>query len=179
MQILVSVGITFITLAVTLPLFYIFIVSRVREKIEDEAVNKVKYELEGLVREFNKSALSNISLLENLTIRVKRILKEVESREQTPKKNKKKFKSGSSDALARDVSYAEESYMRKLNSMSYTVDEKTEKMLETDNSQNAIVNMYKLGMDTVLIARELNKSVSEVEMVLSLNLLKDGIDDSR
>ena len=75
MQIFISVIINIIILAVALPLFYIYIVSRVRERLERETTSKAREEIEALVKEFNNIALSRISLLEDAINRANELLK--------------------------------------------------------------------------------------------------------
>ncbi|WP_302273140.1 DUF6115 domain-containing protein [Brachyspira aalborgi] len=77
MQILISVIINIIILAVALPLFYIYIVSRVRERLERETTSKAREEIEALVKEFNNIALSRISILEDAINRADELLKKM------------------------------------------------------------------------------------------------------
>ena len=75
MQIFISVIINIIILAGALPLFYIYIVSRARERLERETTSKAREEIEALVKEFNNIALSRISLLEDAINRANELLK--------------------------------------------------------------------------------------------------------
>lgn len=77
MQIFISVIINIIILAVALPLFYIYIVSRARERLERETTSKAREEIEALVKEFNNIALSRISLLEDAINRANELLKKM------------------------------------------------------------------------------------------------------
>lgn len=77
MQILISVIINIIILAVALPLFYIYIVSRARERLERETTSKAREEIEALVKEFNNIALSRISILEDAINRANELLKKM------------------------------------------------------------------------------------------------------
>ena len=77
MQILISVIINIIILAVALPLFYIYIVSRARERLERETTSKAREEIEALVKEFNNIALSRISILEDAINRADELLKKM------------------------------------------------------------------------------------------------------
>ena len=54
MQIVISIIINIVILAVTLPLFYIYIVSKARERLEKETMSKAREEIEALVKEFNQ-----------------------------------------------------------------------------------------------------------------------------
>ena len=77
MQILVSVIINIILLAVVLPLFYVYIVSKARERLEKETMSKAREEIEALVKEFNNIALSRISILEDAIVRANRLASEL------------------------------------------------------------------------------------------------------
>ncbi|WP_297298292.1 hypothetical protein [uncultured Brachyspira sp.] len=77
MQIFISIIINVIILAVTLPLFYIYIVSKARERLEKETVSKAREEIEALVKEFNNIALSRISILEDAITRANKLTKDL------------------------------------------------------------------------------------------------------
>ena len=77
MQIFISVIINIIILSVALPLFYIYIVSRARERLERETTSKAREEIEALVKEFNNIALSRISILEDAINRANELLKKM------------------------------------------------------------------------------------------------------
>ena len=77
MQIFISVIINIIILAVALPLFYINIVYRARERLERETTSKAREEIEALVKEFNNIALSRISILEDAIERANELLKKM------------------------------------------------------------------------------------------------------
>ncbi|MDO6993050.1 hypothetical protein Q5M87_03400 [Brachyspira innocens] len=79
MQILISVIINITILAVVLPLFYIYIVSKARERLEKETMSKAREEIEALVKEFNNIALSRISILEDAITRANKITGELTS----------------------------------------------------------------------------------------------------
>ena len=79
MQILISVIINVIILAVVLPLFYIYIVSKARERLEKETMSKAREEIEALVKEFNNIALSRISILEDAITRANKLTGELTS----------------------------------------------------------------------------------------------------
>lgn len=79
MQILISVIINITILAVVLPLFYIYIVSKARERLEKETMSKAREEIEALVKEFNNIALSRISILEDAITRANKLTGELTS----------------------------------------------------------------------------------------------------
>ncbi|WP_300753350.1 hypothetical protein [uncultured Brachyspira sp.] len=79
MQILISVIINVTILAVVLPLFYIYIVSKARERLEKETMSKAREEIEALVKEFNNIALSRISILEDAITRANKLTDELTS----------------------------------------------------------------------------------------------------
>ncbi|MEI0550536.1 hypothetical protein R4K89_09515 [Brachyspira intermedia] len=87
MQIVISIIINIVILAVTLPLFYIYIVSKARERLEKETMSKAREEIEALVKEFNNIALSRISILENSIVRANRLIKELNNLQNDKKIN--------------------------------------------------------------------------------------------
>ena len=87
MQIVISVIINIVILAVTLPLFYIYIVSKARERLEKETMSKAREEIEALVKEFNNIALSRISILEDSIVRANRFVKELNNLQNGKKDN--------------------------------------------------------------------------------------------
>ena len=87
MQIVISVIINIVILAVTLPLFYIYIVSKARERLEKETMSKAREEIEALVKEFNNIALSRISILEDSIVRANRLVKELNNLQNGKKDN--------------------------------------------------------------------------------------------
>lgn len=91
MQIFISVIINIIILAVALPLFYIYIVSRARERLERETTSKAREEIEALVKEFNNIALSRISILEDAINRANELLKKMNIDNQNNSNNSNNF----------------------------------------------------------------------------------------
>ena len=91
MQIFISVIINIIILAVALPLFYIYIVSRARERLERETTSKAREEIEALVKEFNNIALSRISILEDAINRADELLKKMNIDNQNNSNNPNNF----------------------------------------------------------------------------------------
>ncbi|TVL81160.1 hypothetical protein A9X81_00550 [Brachyspira hyodysenteriae] len=87
MQIVISIIINIVILAVTLPLFYIYIVSKARERLEKETMSKAREEIEALVKEFNNIALSRISILEDSIVRANRLVKELNNFQNDKKDN--------------------------------------------------------------------------------------------
>ncbi|WP_295298114.1 hypothetical protein [uncultured Brachyspira sp.] len=81
MQILISVIVNIIILAVVMPLFYVYIVSRARERLEKEVIKKARDEIEALVKEFNNIALSRISLLEDAITRANNLNKQLNEKD--------------------------------------------------------------------------------------------------
>ena len=90
MQILISIIINVIILAVVMPLFYIYIVSRARERLEKEVIKKARDEIEALVKEFNNIALSRISLLEDAITRASNLNKQLNEKDPQIKELKEK-----------------------------------------------------------------------------------------
>lgn len=81
MQILISIIINVIILAVVMPLFYVYIVSRARERLEKEVIKKARDEIEALVKEFNNIALNRISLLEDAITRANNLNKQLNEKD--------------------------------------------------------------------------------------------------
>ena len=90
MQILISIIINVIILAVVIPLFYVYIVSRARERLEKEVIKKARDEIEALVKEFNNIALSRISLLEDAITRASNLNKQLNEKDPQIKELKEK-----------------------------------------------------------------------------------------
>ena len=113
MQILISIIINVIILAVVIPLFYIYIVSRARERLEKEVIKKARDEIEALVKEFNNIALSRISLLEDAITRASNLnkqliekdpqIKELKEKKEANLNTNIKMKYGDSQATEKNV----------------------------------------------------------------------------
>ena len=113
MQILISIIINVIILAVVIPLFYIYIVSRTRERLEKEVIKKARDEIEALVKEFNNIALSRISLLEDAITRASNLnkqliekdpqIKELKEKKEANLNTNIKMKYGDSQATEKNV----------------------------------------------------------------------------
>lgn len=113
MQILISIIINVIILAVVIPLFYIYIVSRARERLEKEVIKKARDEIEALVKEFNNIALSRISLLEDAITRASNLnkqliekdpqIKELKEKKEANLNTNIKMKYGDSQAAEKNV----------------------------------------------------------------------------
>lgn len=113
MQILINIIINVIILAVVIPLFYIYIVSRARERLEKEVIKKARDEIEALVKEFNNIALSRISLLEDAITRASNLnkqliekdpqIKELKEKKEANLNTNIKMKYGDSQATEKNV----------------------------------------------------------------------------
>ena len=247
MQILVSIVINIVILAVVLPLFYIYIVSKARERLEKETMSKAREEIEALVKEFNNIALSRISILEDAITRANKLTgeltsnnKEIRTEENTikevkenkeeinnnitihtenkkldirvedenvqlnikPEENKKEVKEIKKEevkktvkknnidtaAKAIDDEARKEAIERlrskldrtiKSNMSIYDKNNDTDKKIskEEDNTavslddKNAnIIKLYKEGMSKEDIAKKLNCSITEIDIVIDLEL---------
>ncbi|MEI0581256.1 hypothetical protein [Brachyspira pilosicoli] len=106
MQILISVIVNIIILAVVIPLFYVYIVSRARERLEREVIKKARDEIEALVKEFNNIALSRISLLEDAINRANNLNKQLNEKDPqfTQLKEKKEAVLNSNIKMKYDIS---------------------------------------------------------------------------
>ncbi len=185
MNILTSIITTVIVLAIVLPLFYIYIISKARQRLEKETTSSVKEELNSLVKEFNRISLSNISMLENLTIRAKKILREIEQREQSIKNKKSNLKNKSSKESDKENSYGKNlddryiSYNQELNirrepRFSVVSDDDVKLTVDTSNKENLILDMYKLGLSNEEIASKVGYQVGEVEVILAMHIFDYG-----
>ena len=109
MQIFISVIINIIILAVALPLFYIYIVSRARERLERETTSKAREEIEALVKEFNNIALSRISILEDAIERANELLKKmnIDNQNNNPEETTNNLNIGANratkDTIAKEI----------------------------------------------------------------------------
>lgn len=178
MNILYSIIAVLVILAIVLPLFYVYIISKARERLEKEVIFGIREEINALVREFNKISLLKIGMLENLTMRSEEILREVEKKEAKFKTKKADLKTptaitDSIYTLNRKnnsyVSYNQELEVR--NSPSYTsvVDDNVEKEIALSNQENIIFEMHNLGYSAQEIALKINRAVGEVDLILSMN----------
>ncbi|ACN83051.1 DUF6115 domain-containing protein [Brachyspira hyodysenteriae] len=105
MQIVISIIINIVILAVTLPLFYIYIVSKARERLEKETMSKAREEIEALVKEFNNIALSRISILEDSIVRANRLVKELNNFQNDKKDNN--IKNNNNAAVKKEIKIEE------------------------------------------------------------------------
>ena len=170
MNIIFSIISVVVVLVVVLPLFYIYIMSKARERLEKETISIVRDEINALVKEFNHLSLSNISLLENMTIRAKKILREVDEKEKRLKI--KKHGNKNKEAIENQYSsYNQELNMRRQPMYSALIDEPLEEKMNALNKENFILDLYKLGFSSDDIAHKLNKPIGEVELILAMNLL--------
>lgn len=139
MQILISIIINVIILAVVMPLFYVYIVSRARERLEKEVIKKARDEIEALVKEFNNIALSRISLLEDAITRANNLNKQLNEKDPqfSQLKEKKEATLNANIKMKYDVSSLDEKNILDIKVEDDKKDitiEKTEK-IEKENKQ--------------------------------------------
>ncbi len=174
MHILYSILAVVVVLAIVLPLFYIYIISRVRERLEKEVISSVRDEINALVREFNRVSLSNIGMLEHLTIRSKEILREVEKKEEKLKiKKTHSTDSNSSDLYKKNnsyISYNQELEIRNNPSYVSVSNSNLEHEIVSSNQEKVIFEMHNMGYSSQDIALKINRPVGEVELILSMTL---------
>lgn len=142
MQILISIIINVIILAVVMPLFYVYIVSRARERLEKEVIKKARDEIEALVKEFNNIALSRISLLEDAITRANNLNKQLNEKDPqfSQLKEKKEAALNANIKMKYDVSASDEKNI---------LDIKVEDDKNIENANNA-VNEKPLNNNNVL-----------------------------
>lgn len=210
MQILISVIINIIILAVALPLFYIYIVSRARERLERETTSKAREEIEALVKEFNNIALSRISILEDAINRADELLKKmnidnqdnnnevksknhtnnlnikiedienkeseiqiIENKNETKKENIKEFANGLNKDFREELRNKLDIAFKK---NIYNKIDKTEN--KNDNIENQktinenIIKLYKEGFSKEKISKKLNRSITEIDIVIDMENIK-------
>lgn len=192
MQILIAVGVNILILAVVLPLFYILITSRTRERLEDEAIKKVRDELSGLVREFNNTAITNVTLLEDNIKYAQSVLRELKDIENRDILNKNisptdfYTKENNSSKLAMQMTTAKkvktskiikDDGVKKSNQKFSYVEENRVRLIADEDLQDsvkdiykkeAIINLYKNGLSVQDIAVETECSITEINLVLDM-----------
>ena len=134
MQIVISIIINIVILAVTLPLFYIYIVSKARERLEKETMSKAREEIEALVKEFNNIALSRISILEDSIVRANRLVKELNNLQ-----NDKKINNINKPAAAVKEEIKTEENTNKQEEKKLDVSVKEAQNIESNNSNKNVV----------------------------------------
>ncbi len=178
MSILYSVLAVVVVLAIVLPLFYVYIISKARERLEREVIFGVREDINALVREFNKLSLSNIGMLESLTLRSEEILREIEQKEAKLKIKRTtsatvNMTNSDTNSLEKKsnsrLSYNQEIEARKDSSYVSRVDNDIEKELVISNQENTIFDMHNLGYSPAEIALKINRPTGEVELILSMN----------
>ncbi|MCZ9877353.1 hypothetical protein OFP91_13390 [Brachyspira hyodysenteriae] len=134
MQIVISIIINIVILAVTLPLFYIYIVSKARERLEKETMSKAREEIEALVKEFNNIALSRISILEDSIVRANRLVKELNNFQNDKKDNNIKNNNAVKEEIKTEENIDKITEEKKLD-----ISVQEPKNIESNNNNNNIV----------------------------------------
>ncbi len=176
MNVFISIASVVVILAVVLPLFYIYIVSKVRQRLEREVVAGVREEINALVREFNNISLSNVSMLENLTIRAREILREVEDKEARLKVKKTGATNTFNKKANSYISYNQELEARK--TISIIDSGNLEKEIVISNQEDVIFEMSQLGYSAQDIALKVDRPVGEIDLILSMNSTHESYKDS-
>lgn len=146
MQILISIIINVIILAVVMPLFYVYIVSRARERLEKEVIKKARDEIEALVKEFNNIALSRISLLEDVITRANNLNKQLNEKDPqfSQLKEKKEATLNANIKMKYDVSSLDEKNILDIKveddkkDITEENDEKNKESLNNNNNNNIL-----------------------------------------
>ena len=147
MQILISIIINVIILAVVMPLFYVYIVSRARERLEKEVIiKKARDEIEALVKEFNNIALSRISLLEDAITRANNLNKQLNEKDPqfSQLKEKKEATLNANIKMKYDVSALDEKNILDIkveDDKKDITEENEEKNKESLNNNNNILDI--------------------------------------
>ena len=157
MQILISVIVNIIILAVVMPLFYVYIVSRARERLEKEVIKKARDEIEALVKEFNNIALSRISLLEDAITRANNLNKQLNEKDPqySQLKEKKEAALNANIKMKYDISAETEK-----NILDIKVDDNknSENIVEENNNINNEENKEQLNNNNNPAKKRRNKN---------------------
>ena len=173
MQILISIIINVIILAVVMPLFYVYIVSRARERLEKEVIKKARDEIEALVKEFNNIALSRISLLEDAITRANNLNKQLNEKDPqfSQLKEKKEAALNANIKMKYDVSAANER-----NILDIKVEDN--KNLEENNNKEVLNdNKEKNVLDITII--EEDKPIASIQTKIEDNSQKEETKNNR
>lgn len=164
MQILISIIINVIILAVVMPLFYVYIVSRARERLEKEVIKKARDEIEALVKEFNNIALSRISLLEDAITRANNLNKQLNEKDPqfSQLKEKKEATLNANIKMKYDVSSLYEKNILDIkveDDKKYITEENDEKNKESLNNNNN--NILDITIEKTEKIEKENKQIEE------------------
>ena len=164
MQILISIIINVIILAVVMPLFYVYIVSRARERLEKEVIKKARDEIEALVKEFNNIALSRISLLEDAITRANNLNKQLNEKDPqfSQLKEKKEATLNANIKMKYDVSSLDEKNILDIkveDDKKDITEENEEKIKESLNNNNN--NILDITIEKTEKIEKENKQIEE------------------
>lgn len=164
MQILISIIINVIILAVVMPLFYVYIVSRARERLEKEVIKKARDEIEALVKEFNNIALSRISLLEDAITRANNLNKQLNEKDPqfSQLKEKKEAALNANIKMKYDVSSLDEKNILDIkveDDKKDITEENEEKIKESLNNNNN--NILDITIEKTEKIEKENKQIEE------------------
>lgn len=166
MQILISIIINVIILAVVMPLFYVYIVSRARERLEKEVIKKARDEIEALVKEFNNIALSRISLLEDAITRANNLNKQLNEKDPqfSQLKEKKEATLNANIKMKYDVSALDEKNILDIkveDDKKDITEENEEKNKESLNNNNNNNNILDITIEKTEKIEKENKQIEE------------------
>lgn len=165
MQTFIGIIINVVILTLALIVFYIYIAYKLREKIEDEAIKRVREELEGLVREFNNSALTNVTLLEDAIERANEAIKKMGT-----KKNDTQIDTKTSIYKSRNEML--DNYLERTNSNISLTEEKRVRLLSDEPLElslkeiyisESIQALYQNGYSREEIATKLQMSLEDID----------------
>lgn len=172
MQILISIIINVIILAVVMPLFYVYIVSRARERLEKEVIKKARDEIEALVKEFNNIALSRISLLEDAITRANNLNKQLNEKDPqfSQLKEKKEATLNANIKMKYDVSAPDEKNMLDIK----VEDDKKDITEENKEKNKESLNNNNILDITIEKTEKENKQVEENRVKETNNLKEEN-----
>lgn len=182
MLILISIAINIIILAVILPLFYIYMTYKARERLEKEIIKKAKEEIEALVKEFNHVAISNITILEDSILRAKKMVDKIDDKllkhgvmkdniDQDIKNTKKYDKYKSLNIETEEKSFniiKKEKDKAKKSKIQFNVDEPLVDSIKDIYKNETIMKLYKNGSTVEDIALALGCSITEINLMLDM-----------
>lgn len=165
MQILISIIINVIILAVVMPLFYVYIVSRARERLEKEVIKKARDEIEALVKEFNNIALSRISLLEDAITRANNLNKQLNEKDPqfSQLKEKKEAALNANIKMKYDVSSLDEKNILdiKVEDDKKDITEENEEKIKESLNNNNNNNILDITIEKTEKIEKENKQIEE------------------
>ncbi|MBI4978948.1 MAG: hypothetical protein HZC28_15830 [Spirochaetes bacterium] len=160
--------------------FYLYITGNVRKRLEKDITSTVEKELNALVTEFNRSALSNVELLEERITRLREVIAESKTTEESMVKTaktarEKPVRGGKTEKqpVTEIVSGGMKAYRavnepREPGAVQLSVGNKGVRDEKLD-IQEHIVSLYEKGIAVREIAERVDMMPGEVEVILGVH----------